>query len=128
VHDDPHQTFGRPGSRAPHIWLERDGKRVSTIDLTGTSFVLVAGPEGERWCGATRSASRHLGGIKLEAHCVGGSDLGDPDGAFLTAYGLPAAGAALIRPDGFVAWRAKSLPDDPEGAIGGAMRSILHVS
>ena len=46
VHDDPHQTFGRPGSRAPHVWLSRDGKRVSTIDLTGRSFVLVAGPEG----------------------------------------------------------------------------------
>jgi putative polyketide hydroxylase len=128
VHDDPHQTFGRPGSRAPHVWLERDGKRLSTIDLTGTSFVLVAGPEGEAWCRAARSAAKHLGGIKLETHCVGGGDVADPDRAFLQSYGLPAAGAALIRPDGFVAWRAKSLPDDPEGAIGGVLRSILRAS
>ena len=27
VHDDPRLTFGRPGSRAPHLWLERDGKQ-----------------------------------------------------------------------------------------------------
>ncbi len=34
-HDNPHQTRGRPGSRAPHIWLNRGGERVSTIDLFG---------------------------------------------------------------------------------------------
>jgi FAD binding domain/Aromatic-ring hydroxylase, C-terminal len=128
VHDDPHKTCGRPGARAPHVWLQRDGKRLSTIDLSGTSFVLLAGPEGEAWCRAARSASEHLRGIKLESHCVGGVDLGDPDGTFLQAYGLPAAGAALMRPDGFVAWRAKSVPGDPEGAIAGALRSILCVS
>ena len=35
----------RPGSRAPHVWLERHGERVSTIDLFGTRFVLLAGPK-----------------------------------------------------------------------------------
>jgi len=133
VHDDPRQTFGRPGSRAPHVWLERDGKRVSTIDLTGGSFVLIAGPEGQAWCDAARAAAKNLKGIKLEAHCVGagapnGGALRDPDGGFLQAYGLPAAGAALIRPDGFVAWRATSAAADREGAIAGALRSILRLS
>jgi putative polyketide hydroxylase len=28
----------RPGSRAPHIWLERDGAKLSTIDLLGRDF------------------------------------------------------------------------------------------
>ena len=127
VHDDPHQTFGRPGSRAPHVWLERDGKRTSTIDLTGKSFVLIAGPEGEAWCRAARAAARHFKGIDLETHCVDGGTLRDPEAGFLQAYGLPAAGAALVRPDGFVAWRAKSVPGDPEAAIAATLRSVLHV-
>jgi 2-polyprenyl-6-methoxyphenol hydroxylase-like FAD-dependent oxidoreductase len=128
VHDDPRQTLGRPGSRAPHVWLERDGKRTSTIDLTGKSFVLIAGPEGETWCRAARAASKYFKGIDLETHCVDGGALRDPEAGFLQAYGLPAAGAALVRPDGFVAWRAKSVPGDPEGAMAAALRSILHVS
>ncbi len=126
VHDDPRQTFGRPGSRAPHVWLERDGKRVSTIDLNGRTFTLIAGPEGGAWCPAAQAAAKHLG-IKLEAHCVNGSELRDPEAGFLQAYGLPAAGAALIRPDGFVAWRATSPPGDPEAAMASALRSILRV-
>ncbi len=32
-HDDPRHTRGRPGSRLPHVWVERDGQQVSTIDL-----------------------------------------------------------------------------------------------
>ena len=108
-HDDPRQTFGRPGSRAPHVWLERDGKRVSTIDLTGKSFVLIAGPEGEAWCDAADPRRQTVSAASgSKTHCVDGGGLRDPGGSFLQAYGLPAAGAALIRPDGFVAWRAKS--------------------
>ena len=67
VHDDPRQTFGRPGSRAPHVWLERDGKRVSTIDLNGKTFALIAGPEGGAWCPqhSGRETSRHQAGSAL---------------------------------------------------------------
>src|SRR5262245_6780893 len=30
VHEDPRASFGRPGSRAPHLWLEQDGRPIST--------------------------------------------------------------------------------------------------
>ena len=50
--------FGRPGSRAPHVWLERDGKQVSTIDLAGRTFMLIAGPEGGAWCDAAHARPR----------------------------------------------------------------------
>ena len=98
---------------------------VSTIDLTGGSFVLIAGPEGQAWCDAARAAAKNFNGIKLETHCVNGSALRDPEGGFLQAYGLPAAGAALIRPDGFVAWRAKAQADDPQAAMACAFDAIL---
>ena len=123
VHDDPRQTFGRPGSRAPHLWLERDGKPVSTIDMAGSAFVLLAGPEGEAWCGAARNVAARAG-VALAAHRIGG-ELRDPTGGFATAYGLSESGAALIRPDGFVAWRAKARTDDPQGAMTRAFDTIL---
>ena len=123
VHDDPRQTFGCPGSRAPHLWLERAGERVSTIDLTGGAFLLLAGPEGDAWCGAARSAAARAG-VALDAYRIG-AELRDPGDGFAAAYGLSGSGAALIRPDGFVAWRAKSRADDPQAAITRAFDTIL---
>ena len=29
----PDQWAGQPGTRAPHLWLNRDGERISTLDL-----------------------------------------------------------------------------------------------
>ncbi len=43
---------------------------------------------------------------------------------FAEAYGLTATGAALIRPDGFVAWRAKSAPADPRRALSDALDAV----
>lgn len=34
---------GEPGSRAPHLWVTRDGAKVSTVDLYERSFVLLCG-------------------------------------------------------------------------------------
>ena len=36
---DPRLTRARPGSRAPHMWLDRDGERISTLDLLGRDLV-----------------------------------------------------------------------------------------
>ena len=123
VHDDPRQTFGCPGSRAPHLWLERAGERVSTIDLTGGAFLLLAGPEGDAWCGAARSAAARAG-VALDAYRIG-AELRDPGDGFAAAYGLSGSGAALVRPDGFVAWRAKARADDPQAAMTCAFDAIL---
>src|SRR6185295_9457090 len=103
-HEHPSESRGRPGSRAPHLWLERNGVRVSTIDLFGRSFVLLTGADGAGWADAARDVG--IAGLDLATHVVGGDALADPEGRFPAAYGLAASGAALIRPDGFVAWRS----------------------
>ena len=54
VHADPRTTRGLPGSRVPHYWLEKDGKPVSTLDLTGR-WLLFAGPQGDRWPAAAQT-------------------------------------------------------------------------
>jgi 2-polyprenyl-6-methoxyphenol hydroxylase-like FAD-dependent oxidoreductase len=125
IHDDPHVTKGRPGTRGPHVWLERSGKRVSSIDLYGPHYTLVAGREGSGWCAAGKAAAAGFDGLTLETEQIGGATLADPDGAFLDAYGISPSGAALIRPDGVVAWRAEVLFDDPQGTLGAVLGRTL---
>jgi 2-polyprenyl-6-methoxyphenol hydroxylase-like FAD-dependent oxidoreductase len=125
LHDDPHKTTGRPGSRAPHVWLERAGEKISTLDLVGTRFAVLAGPQGQAWCEGARDAAKAIPGLELDAYCVG-RDINDPDGRFPQAYGMEPSGAVLVRPDGFVAWRAPSLAAHPRQTIESALRSTLH--
>ena len=100
----------RPARLARAACLAR-ARRQAGVDAStssGKSFVLIAGPEGKAWCDAAGAAAASSSRRRARTHCVGGGELRDPGGGFLQAYGLPAAGAALVRPDGFVAWRATS--------------------
>jgi 2-polyprenyl-6-methoxyphenol hydroxylase-like FAD-dependent oxidoreductase len=129
VHADPRGTFGRPGSRAPHVWLGRDGERLSTIDLFDGSFVLLAGARGDAWRRAAKAAAKGLAGLKLSAHRVDGpngrSGLVDLEGRFAEAFGITPSGAVLVRPDGYVAWRAKGGALDRSGALRRALKAVL---
>ncbi|MFI1471020.1 FAD-dependent monooxygenase [Streptomyces wuyuanensis] len=104
--EDPYRPTGRPGSRAPHLWLVHDRGRVSVLDLFGTGFTLLAGSLGERWLPAGARAAAALG-VPLAAHRIGGprNALRDPRGAFPARYGIEPGGAVLVRPDGYVARR-----------------------
>jgi hypothetical protein len=120
LHEHPGQSRGRPGSRAPHVFLRRDGEAVSTLDLYGTGLVLIAGPDGDGWRAAALEAARGSG-VPLHAHRIGGDGLADPAGSFPAAYGISDGGATLVRPDGFVAWRAA----DATGARAEALDEVL---
>lgn len=104
LHEDPHGSLGRPGSRAPHIWLKRDGRRLSTLDLYGRRFVLVSG--AGQWRAAVGG-----GAVPID-HLVPGRDFEDADGLFAAAHGITETGAVLVRPDGFVAWRERAWSKD----------------
>ena len=123
IHADPHETFGVPGSRAPHIWVQQAGKRVSTLDLFGSGFTLLAAPEGKAWATAARGAAKDVG-VALDAYTFG-QELRDPENRFTTAYGLTAAGAVLVRPDGFVAWRARSADSNPGDTLKRTLTGLL---
>jgi 2-polyprenyl-6-methoxyphenol hydroxylase-like FAD-dependent oxidoreductase len=105
-HEDPRKSRGRPGSRAPHIWVEHHGERISTLDLFGRNFVVFAGRDGQSWLAAAEEAARALN-LTVDAYCF---DIGE-------AYGISDKGAALIRPDGFVAWRSQSSSGELEEVI-----------
>jgi len=125
IHADPHETYGRPGTRAPHIWLNRSGRQLSTLDLFGDAFVLLAAPRGDGWRYAANAATRRFPGLPISVHIVGGGDVQDPERAFARAYGLSEDGAALVRPDGFLAWRARTMSDDPESALDRVLNTVL---
>lgn len=120
LHEHPTESRGRPGSRAPHVSLTRDGSPVSTLDLYGRDFVVLAGPEGSQWCAAATGAAAQLG-IALDAYCIGRHGLDDPGDGFLGAYGIAAPGVTVVRPDGFVGWRTS----EPATAGDGRMREAL---
>jgi hypothetical protein len=124
LHEHPRDSAGRPGARAPHIFLSRDGTRLSTLDLFGRNFVLLTGPEGGAWQVAVPAATKGLG-VALDAHVVGGDGLADPEGCFPGAYGISPSGAVLVRPDGFVGWRAADAAEAPEQALRQALQTLL---
>jgi putative polyketide hydroxylase len=122
-HRDPRLTRAVPGSRAPHLWLERDGRRCSTLDLFGHDFVLLAAPDGAAWCDAAPDAA--VPGVRLASYCVGGAGLAVADGSFTDAYDVSGTGAVLVRPDGFVAWRARAASRRPAKSLAAALRTAL---
>jgi len=123
-HQDPRQSHGSPGFRAPHLWLESKNTPISTLDLFGKCFVLLATPAGQAWADAAAAIAKDFPGLR--AHIVGSADLGDPKNEFATAYGLGEGGASLIRPDGFVTWRSTTPPGaDAAGQLYKVLTQLL---
>ncbi len=89
THENPRDSKGRPGTRAPHLFLQPG---ISTLDLFGRNFVLLIAPEGDAW---------RQPNLEIQQIAAPG---------FPEAYGITPTGAVLVRPDGFVAWRAKTGP------------------
>ncbi|MCJ1382620.1 hypothetical protein MMC17_005733 [Xylographa soralifera] len=116
---------GRPGSRAPHLWVEHQGKRNSTLDLSGKSFVLLAGAEGASWLEAAKKVSSAMS-IDVAAYCAGPQgDIVCSKGEFESAAGISSRGAILVRPDDFVVWRQRRQPSDHQAELEKAMRLAL---
>jgi putative polyketide hydroxylase len=121
VLEDPRQPSGAPGTRAPHVPLDRNGSRISTIDLYGCGFTLLAG--GQEWSTVALRVAKRLG-VTLDVYVVG-SDVLDVGGTLRERYGFGSSGATLVRPDGFVAWRSRALPADPEAELWDALTTVL---
>ena len=122
---DPYSDYvqtAAPGCRAPHVWLGRAEARLSTLDLLGPGFTLLAAPQGEAWREQALAAGAALV-VQVDAYRIGAAGLADL-GGFAEAYGIGAAGAVLVRPDGHVAWRAQGAPGDDQ-ALAAVLTQIL---
>ena len=121
--EDPREPSGRPGFRAPHATVSVGGVERSTLDLFGRNFVVLAGPDGEAWRSAAQAAATSLG-VVVDTYRIG-ADVADSTGSCERLYGTGTGGAALVRPDGFVAWRASTAEPDPASALADALGAAL---
>ncbi|MFE0155587.1 FAD-dependent monooxygenase [Nonomuraea sp. NPDC059007] len=102
------------GLRAPHVPLGDGG---STVDLLGSRIVLLTGDQGESWTEIAQDVAKRLE-VKIEVQRVSGV-------SWTSSYQVGPQGAVLVRPDGFVAWRCASMPEDADGALEGILRRLL---
>jgi 2,4-dichlorophenol 6-monooxygenase len=122
--DNPVRDYvptSRPGARVPHAWVERDGRRVSILDLLPyDAFTLITGPGGRAWIDA--AAAIAVPSVRI---LVAGRDFTDPEAHWASVCEIGDTGALLIRPDQHVAWRATSLTVDPGASLSAAIDAAL---
>jgi len=137
---DPRRSFALPGTRAPHLELRLDGRLISSLDLYGHGFVLMAAADGAPWLEAAQRASAALN-LPITTHVV--ARPGTPGAALLDlpphrrtagllfsrtfpeAHGIEPSGAVLVRPDGYVGWRATAHAPDAAERLVAALHAIL---
>ncbi|WP_158514590.1 MULTISPECIES: FAD-dependent monooxygenase [Mycobacterium avium complex (MAC)] len=124
--NDPYSDYApsaTPGCRAPHLTLGNPTEPVSTLNLFGPSFTILAGPAGGSWRSAAADAARRLA-IPVASYTVGDPGLADPTDRFTDLYGISDDGAVLVRPDGHIAWRCATGPAD-KNQLATALAQIL---
>ncbi len=134
---------GAPGSRAPHMAVRHQGERVSTLDLYERSLVLLSDADAaedaaaDAAAGGAGSGGWHEAALRLAekmslplaSYRIGegpAADLtpeGDADWA--EVHGTAPGGAVLVRPDGFVAWRAPGPVPDAEAHLREVLTTLL---
>jgi hypothetical protein len=80
--------------------------------------VLLTSAGGETWVDASRDAARQIPGLGLDAHVIDSPE-------FVTSFGVGDSGAVLVRPDGFVAWRAPAITSDPGRTVADVLATVL---
>lgn len=117
-----HQPTSRPGARIPHAWLTSGTRTLSTLDTVGKGrFTLLTGIGGEDWLRAAEAQD-----VEIATVVIGpGQRYEDPYGDWARLSEISDAGALLVRPDGFVAFRHPTAAADAAGLLSDALRRIL---
>lgn len=111
-----------PGARAPHVPVRSGAVARSVLELYDGEFTLVTGPAGAAW----RAAADLLPpAVAPRVLTVGPGETWEPvDVDVEQLYGIDPTGAVLVRPDGHVAFRAQTAPDDP----GALLAEVTHTA
>ena len=115
-----------PGAHLPHLWVDQDQKKLSTLDLCGRGrFTLLTGVSGANWTEAAARVSAELG-VEIRAIQIGpGCEYNDTFGDWSVQSEISDSGCLLVRPDCHVCWRQQQLSASPTGDLEQAMRRIL---
>lgn len=123
-----YQPAARPGHPLPHAWLEdEDGERLPLARLIRPGrFLLVAGEDGGAWCEAAAEIAAATS-LPLDAVRIGhlDGDYRDVRSTWTRWRGHGPAGAVLVRPDRFIAWRSATGADAPAEVLADALEALL---
>lgn len=120
-----------PGYHLPHVWVAADAlsRRVSTLDLAGKGdFTLFTGIGGNGWISAAKCITS-MGAVNVKGISIGFRC------SYMDCYrdweqvrGTDEDGAVLVRPDHFVAWRCKTMVENPLEKLSSVLENILGKS
>ncbi|MEV6338837.1 FAD-dependent monooxygenase [Nocardia vinacea] len=115
----------RPGAKIPHAWLtDKHGHRMSTLDVVGKGgFSLVTGLAGQAW---VRGAEK-LDLPFLRTVVIGARGVQDIYFTWARLREIHEAGAILVRPDGYIAWRQPAAIWDESDALTQLRQAISTV-
>ena len=121
-----HQPTTWPGAHLPHVWLEKDHKQLSSLDIAGKGrFTLITSIGGEGWIEAAKRASADTG-VEIATVTIGpGCDAEDPFGEWAKAREIADDGCLLVRPDTYIGFRAHSGSPTASADLAAALNSIL---
>jgi tetracenomycin A2 monooxygenase-dioxygenase len=106
-----------------------DGEVISTIDLYDGGFILLTGPDGSGWVNAADKVRAELTvPLRVFGFDTVLSPVDETIADLLKRYGLEPSGAVLIRPDGFVGFRAARQPAEEYETLRSAFDRILDLT
>ncbi|ENV16189.1 FAD-dependent oxidoreductase [Acinetobacter guillouiae] len=123
-----YQASTRPGSHIPHVWLQKNQHKISTLDLCGKgTFTLLTGLSGQAWLEAVKKAEQELG-IEIKVCQIGLGEYDDSFGDYARISGIDESGALLVRPDMMIAWRAHNASNQYVNKLTQSLKEILGQS
>lgn len=116
-----------PGAHLPHVWVEHHGVRKSTLDLVGKGrFTLLTGIGGECWRAAAATVEAAYG-LPVDVVSIGpaGCDAQDIYADWYRQSEVDEDGCVVVRPDMYVAWRAKQAEAGASDVLVGVFGQLL---
>lgn len=124
--ENPSSPSASAGTRFPHVYINSGDKRLSTIDLIKQNLVLVATEPNSPWLRAAKSVTA----LDIDTYELHGSStpFQDAEGILGKKSKLASGEALLVRPDGFIAWRAETRREESHlDALNSALSRLLGV-
>ena len=122
--EDPYTPSGTAGSRFSHAILEDlgSGKRISTLDLIKQNFVLIATEDDSPWVVAAKELK-----FKIDTHILheNSRPYCDFTGEWSKKAKVGLAESLLVRPDGFIAWKAENIHAGHKEILQGVLQKLL---
>lgn len=123
IWEDPYSPHVNAGSRFPHVdVVDAEGKHRSSLELISTNFLLFATDASSPWIQAAKGLDSKVDTFTLNKSST---PYKDPEEK-LKNFGKVGEGQALlIRPDGFIAWKAEKMERGHQKTLKDALQKVL---